>query len=272
MESHSKQSSDDSIEFEIIPPEEYESIGEAYRQGIIASNNIDGGQKTEMGVDSRKSQPVPMVQKETAVVVPPLPPIPAPSIPEHQERYLTAEEVRQEYFGYQDADLPEEQKAAMREYSKKNESSKKYAEALTAMIQRYGLDAIKEKSQEARTECQRMLSALGVSSSPFGNSQTWSMWDLAKQYYFTLHPDQNDSRYSIANPMESPEKFEEIILRHVGWEFYGFPGQMNVIEKITDSNIKIKLLDYLIKEPKENNTLSSKELAELGALLKKAII
>ena len=101
------------------------------------------------------------------------------------------------------------------------------------------------------------------------------MWDLGKQFYYFLHPEQSGVKYEIANPLSSEKKQQEIIDRHLGWEAYA-AFNSNSPESVEWRNTIIanpkftKALEILNKKPKENKTLSSFDLTALGTLLRKA--
>ena len=65
-------------------------------------------------------------------------------------------------------------------------------------------------------------------SSPYGNDDSWIQWDLAKQLYYFLSVDGpvSSEKYRIANPLVDEQLQEEIVSRHIGWEYW-FPENYN---------------------------------------------
>lgn len=179
------------------------------------------------------------------------------------------EHVLKEYLSYQDADIPEEAKQEALEYSEKSESAKKYVESLLALAKKYRFTRLESEADRMRDECASILERIGVQAGPYAESRTWSLWDIAKQYHYVLHPDESDARYDVADPFESEEKRAEIVNRHVGWEAYGSSrqGDNDFLDLLSEDK-QSAVIELLTQPPKENGTLSSKELAELGALLR----
>ena len=67
---------------------------------------------------------------------------------------------------------------------------------------------------------------LKLLSSPFGEDNSWINWDLAKQLYFFLSKDRSatNNHYRIADPLSDEGLRNEIISRHIGWEFANLGG------------------------------------------------
>jgi hypothetical protein len=101
---------------------------------------------------------------------------------------------------------------------------------------------------------------LKLPSSPFGEDNSWINWDLAKQIYFFLSKDRSatNNHYRIADPLSDESKRDEIISRHIGWEFWTLGGCEPWI-----SNPKVRSL----VEPSEKQP-AAWALAELGALIR----
>jgi hypothetical protein len=99
-------------------------------------------------------------------------------------------------------------------------------------------------------------------------SQTWVMWDIAKQLYYIKNPLEANEKYSLENPLESESKQKEIIYRHIGWIVYKemTSGKLdNLLANIKNSSYAKKIIDYMIDKPNhEGGTLSSYKLADLG--------
>ena len=193
---------------------------------------------------------------------------------EGAERAIASKEqlrdlVLGQYLSYQDATLPEEAKKQALEYNQNSESAKRYAEALIEMSAKHNLAEVQDVAREMVEECTSRLEALGCMPSAYTASLSWAMWDIGKQEHYLLHPEQGDPKYTIADPLTSPEKREEIIDRHVGWEAFaaGRRGENSFLERVPEVT-RTAATEYLSRTPKSNGTLSSKELAELGALLR----
>lgn len=66
------------------------------------------------------------------------------------------------------------------------------------------------------------VNRLNIQFSKVGESNSWIEWDVLKQLYFFLcseSPDYND-KYRIANPLEDKLIRQEIVNRHIGWEYW----------------------------------------------------
>jgi len=195
--------------------------------------------------------------------------------PQIQEAFKSNEFIRDHivtsYLSYQDAELPDEAKRQMLEWSKSEESPKKYAEAIEQMAQKESLNGVQEK---ARGLTQKMLAEakkIGLPVSPYGKSNSWAMWDLGKQFWYFTHQDQADPKYEIEDPLLSEKKQEEIINRHIGWEAYAVFNSSKTTEwksRIMHDQRSKKALELLNKRPNAKRTLSSKDLADLGILLR----
>jgi hypothetical protein len=118
------------------------------------------------------------------------------------------------------------------------------------------------------SEATDILGRFDIPKSQYLGSKTWAMWDIGKQYYYATHPDEADPKYVIADPLKSPEKVQEMIDRQVGWEAYRAKDS-KFAEKYKKHPLYKKLQEYLGMKSKNRDTLSSKDLAELGALVRK---
>jgi hypothetical protein len=183
---------------------------------------------------------------------------------------LIKDQIMQRDFSYQDAELPEELKQQILEQTRSAEGAKKYSEALANASARGGIESVRNTAREMRDTMLVEANRLGIPVSPYGRSMTWAMWDIAKQSYFLAHPNENDPKYAIGNPLESESKREEIIDRHIGWEAYAaFKQFPEYRDRITNDPKKAQALEFFKKSPKATSgSLSSSELAELGKLLR----
>ena len=184
---------------------------------------------------------------------------------------FNTEIILKEWLSYGDADLESEEKQNAIEQNLANPQAKKYATAMLELIGLHGSKKVKALAEKLHRECLMRLTKYGISPNPYTRSLSWAFWDMAKQYYFYTHTKEADENYSIADPF-SLEKQKEIVNRHVGWEAYNNRGPTTKfhigISKMPDSREKAQIL-FLIrqKQSKPNGTLSSFDLAKLGALL-----
>ncbi len=174
------------------------------------------------------------------------------------------------YLSYQDTEVEDGIKKSILEDSVADDATRKYADSLLEMGNKYTLPELERTGREMKDKALDILSKLGIEPSSLGKSDTWAMWDLGKQFYYASNPDKAEGGYAIADPMASEEKRNEIIDRQVGWEAYN-AYQLNdkkFLQGLQQAE-KDSIIKYLMLAPKSNNTLSSKHLAELGTLLRK---
>lgn len=179
--------------------------------------------------------------------------------------------VIDEDLAYQDLALPVEAKKQMLDWSRQSESAQKYAGSIVELSQRASLEAVRDIAKELVRKMAEEASRLGIPVSPYGKSNTWAMWDMGKQNYFFTHQTENNQKYEIGDPLASEEKREEIINRHLGWEAYtAFRSNATQEwkQRIANDRRFVRALDLLNKEPKPNSSLSSKDLEELGKILR----
>ncbi|MGB3073236.1 MAG: hypothetical protein WBB68_03175, partial [Candidatus Moraniibacteriota bacterium] len=89
----------------------------------------------------------------------------------------------QTYLSYQDADISDDARKQAFQYSQESESAGKYAESLRDLSEKYNLEDIRRSSRQMIAECKSVLEQYGITPSSYVSSETWSMWDMAKQYY-----------------------------------------------------------------------------------------
>ncbi|HAV11284.1 MAG TPA: hypothetical protein DCX32_01945 [Candidatus Moranbacteria bacterium] len=185
----------------------------------------------------------------------------------------TKNEILEKYLSYQDTDLLDERKKSMLESTMKGVSAQKYAEALLEISRNGDMAEVERLVKGMKAECLNALIALKIEKTKYADSDSWAMWDIAKQYHFYTHPSENDPRYLLANPLESEEKIEEIIDRHIGWELYAYFSKngVDVVNIVGDGEKKKKILDILTGEKNASGGISSFNLAVLGKLLKSEI-
>lgn len=183
--------------------------------------------------------------------------------------------VIRDKLSYQDAPIPDEKKAETLEWSLNSDSAAKYAESLQNLAQTESLNmfAIEQAARGIHIAMLSEADRLGIPVTPYGESITWALWDIGKQYYFFMHPDEVEPGYEeTGNPLESQTKSNEIINRHLGWEAYAAfqANSQGWREKVAQDPKLSAALELLNKPPKQNNTLSSSDLAELGKRLRSA--
>jgi len=110
------------------------------------------------------------------------------------------------------------------------------------------------------------MTRLHFRSSHFGDDDSWICWDLAKQLYFFLGTDRSgtSSQYRIANPLVDELLREEIISRHIGWEFW-LSVQFHPGMKSADV---LHLLGSKCANSRGDGQPASWALAKLGAVLR----
>jgi hypothetical protein len=181
----------------------------------------------------------------------------------------TKEQILERYLSYQDGNFTDEQKQRMLEANSRNPSAGIYAESLVEAADTEGIEAIESKAQELKAKVLDEAMRLGIPVSEAGRSIAWAMWDIGKQYHFFKNPEQNDPKYTIGNPLESEEKQGEIVNRHLGWEAFAAYKNFPPYKKMIEENPAFAAAhEHFNKEPKENGSLSSAELALLGEALR----
>ncbi|MES2225582.1 MAG: hypothetical protein V4480_02120 [Patescibacteria group bacterium] len=183
---------------------------------------------------------------------------------------LIREQIVKTDLAYQDAELPEELKKQTLEWSRSSESANRYAESVARAGAIGGIESVRKVAAEIRDTMLSEATRLGIPVTPYGQSASWAMWDIGKQYHFFSHPDENNPEYEIGNPLESEEKREEILNRHLGWEAYeAFQNDPAYKVRVMGSPEYRKVESLFTKPPKTSHgTLNSKDLAELGKLLR----
>lgn len=181
------------------------------------------------------------------------------------------EQMIESDLAYQDAQLSDDVKRRTLDWSKTSESAQRYADSLLQLSQRETLEAIRNLARKILDTMLAEATRIGMPITTYGRSMSWAMWDIGKQYHFFTHPDQIEPGYEeTGNPLESQTKQDEIINRHLGWEAYAaFSGNVQGWREKVERDPKFTpALELLSKPPKQNNTLSSKDLADLGRTLR----
>src|SRR5262249_34024534 len=131
------------------------------------------------------------------------------------------------------------------------------------------LELIRQKAKELVETMMSEAERIGVIPvSPYGKSRSWAMWDIGKQNYFFTHPTENNPAYVIGDPLTSETKRDEIINRQLGWEAYHAHPEWK--QKALGDPRFLKAWELLNKAPKADGKLSSRDLAELGKLLRQS--
>lgn len=212
------------------------------------------------------------------------PPTSAPPEKPNGDLYLP-NKVIEDYFGYTDVidqlramGAPVGTKEEEIEKRKKNPTTWKYASGLEKVISEQGKERVDEIIKEMIDNCLKRIREYGIEPSPNTLSKTWAAWDIGKQNYFFTHQNEADKRYLIADPL-SPEKQNEIVNRHIGWEVYeNYIGSKSSEKEYMDvkkleSHPQFKEIEQLLKKsPKKDGQLSSLDLAKLGSFIGKEFI
>jgi hypothetical protein len=138
------------------------------------------------------------------------------------------------------------------------------------------LDEFHDVVAKLRSTYDAEMKRIGLRSSAFGNDDSWIHWDVAKQIYLSLNPERAAAwpRYRVANPLVDRPIRDEIVSRHVGWEFW-FPGK----PALGDANATLpepwsrdSEISCLLKfgSSKHSNQPASWALAEIGKRLRRS--
>src|SRR3989344_8368304 len=196
---------------------------------------------------------------------------------EPEEVKRAVKRLLREYLSYQDAHVDDSTKDGMAKAVENSSRAREYGLTLYKLLKKHGQKETEEVAGKMVSDTGKFLRKLGLKPSPFAESKTWAMWDIAKQqYYFELYQKEgrtpeHQKGYLIESPF-TEIKHREMIDRHAGWEAYRAYNDERVkdflerIPKEKADGIK-KLLE---KPPKENGTLGASDLAELGKLLREA--
>ena len=176
--------------------------------------------------------------------------------------------IIEEHFSYQDSPtISEEEKEEIIIKSVNSNSAKKYAKILLNLEKTEELEIYEMLGRKLFAQTLTLLQEIDIEPLPYSMSQTWVMWDIAKQLYYLEHPLESNNLYTLENPLESEEKQKEIIYRHLGWIIYKemTSGKLdNLLANIKNSSYAKKIIDYMIDKPNKGGSLSSYKLADLG--------
>jgi hypothetical protein len=215
-------------------------------------------------MDEARTEVIGQIKRESNHTAPPAPSFQERVSPQTAE-FMTSH-ILDKDLAYQDAELPKDHKEQMLQWSRSSESAKKYAESIAEAGNVGGLETVRNMAHQMRDTMLSEATRLGIPVSPQGKSLSWAMWDTGKQYHFFTHQNENDAQYEIGNPLESEAKREEIVNRHLGWEAYAaFQNNPEYRGRVSNN---APALTFFNKAPKQNGMLSSKDLAELGKVLR----
>lgn len=150
-----------------------------------------------------------------------------------------------------------------------NNSCQKYSQSLKKLAALYGEDHLKDLVRNnIRRRFMEKMKHTKCPPSEYGKNDTWIYWDLAKQYYYFMNPEEsNPNKYDLADPVTSEKLQEEMIERHVGWEIF-HPNRKYFIEMIDRKGFDDpEVLQYFINPIKSDQRLNSRQYQELGELL-----
>ncbi|MEC8339493.1 MAG: hypothetical protein VXZ40_02620 [Nanoarchaeota archaeon] len=176
--------------------------------------------------------------------------------------------IIEEHFSYQDSPtISDEEKEEIIAKSVNSNSAKKYAKVLLNLEKTEELEIYEMLGRKLFAQTLTLLQEIDIDPLPYSMSQTWVMWDIAKQLYYLGHPLESNNLYTLENPLESEEKQKEIIYRHLGWIIYKemTSGKLdNLLANVKNSSYAKKIIDYMIDKPNKGGSLSSYKLADLG--------
>jgi hypothetical protein len=178
-------------------------------------------------------------------------------------------------LSYQDANIPDDFKEKSLFAVLHSDSGDKYTEDLSRTFDEIGAVETVLVAEAIKVEAVKLCKNLGIPVSPYANSITWVLWDIAKQRYLKNNPSESGVGYELGDPLQKTEesfaKRNEIMHRHIGWEAYqAYKSDPEFKKKMDDKyewGAKREVYDLFNRQPKENGTLSSKELAALGRCL-----
>lgn len=176
--------------------------------------------------------------------------------------------IIKEHFSYQDSpSLGDEEKEEIIRKSVNSKSAQKYASILLELENNEELEIYEMLGRKLFAQTLTMLDEIQIEPLPYTLSQTWVMWDIAKQLYYIKYPLESNNNYVLENPLESDEKQKEIIYRHLGWIIYKemTSGKLDtLLANLKNSSYAKKIIDYMIDKPNKGGSLSSYKLADLG--------
>lgn len=189
------------------------------------------------------------------------------------EEEISVEDINKKYFSYSDVqgEAEEERQENI------TPTRRKYAESLKKIINNEKFEPTYKRIKEIYNST---MNKLGIETTIYGNSISWTYWDIAKQNYFFNNRKEADPRYDIGDPLANRNIQKQIADRHIGWETHmavrrmTYSEQVRFMSKISGNNFirKIKINRLLAKRVKpENNELSSLDYSKLGKLIRESV-
>lgn len=135
------------------------------------------------------------------------------------------------------------------------ESGRKYATALS----KEDPAKIEAVAQKLQAEFEAAMNSIGANISKWGKSQSWAKWDIGKQLYMNANPDESNSNYRLANPLEDAQLQKEMVQRMVGWEITGGGKDPDTGKSIPSSALTAKGAEALM----QNKNISLKPISDI---------
>ena len=147
---------------------------------------------------------------------------------------------------------------------KMNTSTATHAKVLFFLESIGQLPIVEKLAAKLRATYNNEVMRLGINSTPWGKDDTWIYWDIAKQLYYYLNIDRSEIsiHYRIANPLEDKILKEEIVSRHIGWEYLSL-SESNPWA----NNLEVQRLLQCMSTVKEGEP-SSWALTQIGAIMR----
>jgi hypothetical protein len=154
-----------------------------------------------------------------------------------------------------------------------------YATVLHYIFEDQGRDEVLAEADAMKRDCLGILARWGISPSQYASSQSWPLWDIAKQDHY-YHLQRSGFPLAAADEAYQPapwrNKRQDIVDRHIGWEVYMAywdPGLGPTPDTTRHKFGTNPRLDELLKtKPRPGRMLShglqSKEFTELGMLVR----
>jgi len=173
------------------------------------------------------------------------------------------------YFIYDDStELRQEEKEKIKNNAHQSRSALKYAMVLWELEKNGKLGLVESISQKIYGNTLTDLYKYDIGISAYSISQSWAIWDVAKQIYYLNHPAETKrDKYRLADPLIDEDKQIEIQDRHIGYEIYSkmTTGELDeFLAKFQNLIYRKRMVEFMIEKPNDKNTLASYKLAELG--------
>ncbi len=178
-------------------------------------------------------------------------------------------EIILKYFIYNDSsDLSDEEKEKIKLKVLNSDKSMKLARVIWNLTQSNKINEFEDIAKKIYSNVLTDLHNFNIGIQPYSLSLSWSYWELAKNIYYSENPNEADRKnYNLLNPLTNIEKQVEIQDRQIGWEVYNkmIQGKLDdFLNNIKNPIFRKRLIEFMIEKPKENGTLPSYKLAELG--------